>query len=65
MPTGEGYTTHYVVLSNCEWGEGHSGGHQVIPLAEGLELDLTTTVCCVLVLGEQSPVSTTGLSLSG
>lgn len=48
MPMGEGCS------SNHEWGEGHIGGHQDIPLREGLELNLTTTLCCVSVLGEQT-----------
>lgn len=65
MPMGEGYATWYVASANHEWDEGHIGGHQDSPLTEGLELEPTTTVYCVSVLGEQRSVSITMLSLNG
>ena len=63
-PIGEGYATRYASSPNHESGDGHIGGHQDIPLTEGLELELTTTVYCVSVLGEQRSGSITVLSLS-
>lgn len=28
IPISEGYTIWHLAASNCEWGAGHTGGHQ-------------------------------------